>query len=290
MSGPNGGTGARALILAAAVLFSTGGAAIKACDLSAWQVASFRSGLAALTLLVLIPSARRGWNRRTLAVGLAYAATMVLYVTANKLTTAANTIFLQSTAPLYILLFGPWLLGERTRRRDLLFTAAMAAGLVLFFVAAETVSVTAPDPFRGNLVAAVSGASWALTLVGLRWLGRDGSGEGAARAVAAGNLLACLGALPMALPIGTVPAQSWAVVAYLGVVQIAIAYLCLTRGIRRIGALEASLLLLLEPVLNPLWALLFHRELPGGWALVGGAVIVAATAAKTWFDARRAQA
>src|SRR3990172_9137079 len=96
-------------LLAAAVLFSTGGAAIKACTLSSWQIASFRSVIAAVALFLLLPDARRRWTWRAVAVGAAYAATLMLFVLGNKLTTAANTIFLQSTAPLYILLLGPWL-------------------------------------------------------------------------------------------------------------------------------------------------------------------------------------
>ncbi len=106
-------TSDRLMILMAALLFSTGGAAVKACSLSAWQVASFRSGIAAVTLLLVLPAARRGWGWRTWLVGAAYAGTMISYVLANKLTTAANAIFLQSTAPLYILLLSPILLNER---------------------------------------------------------------------------------------------------------------------------------------------------------------------------------
>jgi drug/metabolite transporter (DMT)-like permease len=98
---------ARLRLLLAAVLFSTGGAAIKAATLTGWQVASFRSGVAALAVWLLVPAARGRWSRRVLAVAAVYAATMVLFVVANKLTTAANTIFLQSTAPLYVLLAGP---------------------------------------------------------------------------------------------------------------------------------------------------------------------------------------
>jgi len=97
-------TGARLRVLAAALTFSIGGAGIKACQLTSWQVAGFRSGIAALTLLLLLPEARRDWSARSALVGLAYAATVTLFVLANKLTTSANTIFLQSTAPLYILL------------------------------------------------------------------------------------------------------------------------------------------------------------------------------------------
>ena len=106
-------------ILGAALLFSTGGIAIKATTLSAWQVSCFRSGIAAFALWVLVPGWRRWWGPRQLLVGGAYAATMTLFVAANKLTTAANTIFLQGTAPLYVLLLAPWLLREPNRARDL---------------------------------------------------------------------------------------------------------------------------------------------------------------------------
>jgi drug/metabolite transporter (DMT)-like permease len=268
------------------VLFSTGGAAIKSCAMDAWQVASLRSGIAAAAVLLLLPAARRGWNLRTLAVGAAYAATLVLYVAANKMTTAANTIFLQSTAPLYILLLGPLLLRERSRARDLLFMAALAGGMALVFAPVPQGSVTAPEPHQGNLAAAAAGFCWALTLTGLRWLGREGTGGGAGQAVAAGNLIACLAVLPLALPLGPTRPADWLTLAYLGVVQVALAYVALTRGMRHVPALESSLLLLLEPVLNPVWAFLAHGERPGSWALLGGGVILAATTVKTWFDGR----
>ena len=112
---------ARLQLLGAALLFSTGGAAIKAAVFTGWQIASFRSGFAALTLLLIAPAARRAWTRHTVLVGCAYAACLTLFVLANRLTTAANTIFLQSTAPLYVLVLAPWLLHEPVRRRDLRF-------------------------------------------------------------------------------------------------------------------------------------------------------------------------
>ena len=101
---------ARFQLAAAALLFSTGGAAIKAAEFTGWQVASFRSGVAALALLVMWPAARRGWSVRAVMVGFAYAACLTLFVLANRLTTAANTIFLQSTAPLYFLVLAPILI------------------------------------------------------------------------------------------------------------------------------------------------------------------------------------
>ncbi len=276
----------RMMVLAAALLFSTGGAAVKACDLTGWQIASFRSGLAALALVVLLPAARRRWTGRTWAVGLAYSATMILYVVANKMTTAANTIFLQSTAPLYILLFGPLLLNEKGRRSDVMFMVILAAGMSLFFVGAQPVTVTAPRPLLGNLLATGAGIGWALTLMGIRRLGRGGDGrpEGAVAAVACGNFLAFLIALPPSLPLRSISVEDGAMVAFLGIFQIGLAYVLLTRGMRRVPALEASLLLLVEPVLNPVWAYFFHREIPTRWAILGGIIVLGTTTAKTFLD------
>jgi drug/metabolite transporter (DMT)-like permease len=266
----------RFLILGAALLFSTGGAAIKATSLSGWEVATFRSGIAALTLLLFMPAWRRWWEPRALAVGVAYAATLILYVLANKLTTAANAIFLQGTAPLYVLLLAPWLLGERTRKSDAVFTGLLLGGMLLFFVGVEPARTTAPDPEGGNWLGLSSGFSWALTLIGLRWLGLRDALRGprsAGGAVVAGNVIAFAVCLPFALPLGESQPADWLVVSYLGVFQIGLAYVLMTRGVRGTTALEASLLLLLEPVLNALWAWLAHREQPGPWALAGCAIV-----------------
>ena len=279
----------RVQLLAAAFLFSTGGAAIKACTLTSWQIVASRAGIAAVALVIMLPAARRGWSLRLLPVSAAFAATTLLFVLCNKLTTAASTIFLQATAPLYIVLLGPLLLRERIRRRDLAYMAALAVGMVLFFVGEQPASDTAPHPGLGNVLAAGAGLCWGLTIIGLRWLGRHaGPGEDpSAAAVVSGNLLACLIALPFALPVVSSRPADWLLVSFLGVFQIAVAYVFLTRGVRRVDALEASLLLLLEPMLNPLWALVVHGERPGPWAAFGGAIIILATAVNTIARERR---
>jgi DME family drug/metabolite transporter len=261
----------------AALLFSTGGAAIKAADFSAWQIASFRSGVAAVALLLLVPGARRGFGWKPALVGVAYAATVTLFVLANRLTTSANTIYLQSTAPLYVLAFAPLLLRERITRRDLPVIAAVLGGLACVLLGSDHPSATAPNPGRGNLFAALSGLSYALLLIGLRWLGRDGNGERGIAAVILGNMIAFLAALPMALPIGPHSAVGWGMILYLGVFQIAVAYLLVTTGLRHVRAIEASLMLLVETAFNPLWAWLFLREVPATLALAGGGLIIGAT-------------
>jgi DME family drug/metabolite transporter len=272
----------RLLLAIAALLFSTGGAAIKAVTLSAWQVASFRSGIAALVLCAALPESRRGWSWRIVPVASAYAATLILFVLANRLTTAANAIFLQSSAPLYLLLLGPLLLHEPIHRADLVYMLAVLVGVTLFFVGSESAIATAPDPRRGDVVALVSGVTYAFMLAGLRWLGRDGAGTAALGATVLGNVLACLFALPMALPLRGAGASDIAVLLYVGIFQVGLAYVCLTRAIRHVPAVEATTLLMIEPAMSPVWSWLVHGERPGALPLAGGAVILAASAINTW--------
>jgi DME family drug/metabolite transporter len=104
--------------------------------------------------------------------------------------------------------------------------------------------------------------------------------------VVSGNLTAFLVSLPLALPVGSHSLTDWTIILYLGVFQIALAYVFVTKAIQVIPALEASMILLLEPVLNPLWAWLVQRETPGAWALLGGAIILGATTYKSWSEGR----
>ncbi len=275
------------LVLAAAC-FSTAGAAIKWCAFGAWQVAAVRALIAMFAILAFIPEARAGWSWRAGVVGSGYAGAGLLFVFANKLTTAANAVFLQATNPLFVVALAPWLLREAVRPRDLRFMAVLGAGLALLFVGGGRRFPTAPDPVLGNLLAAGSAVAWAFTVTGYRWLARRGpTARGAvASAAAAGNLVVFLVCLPWALPFAAGRATDWAVVVYLGVVQLGLAYVFLARAITRVPALEASLFLLVEPVLSPVWAWLVHGESPGPLAVVGGVVILTATAVRSWSDTR----
>ena len=240
-----------------------------------------------MVLLAAFPGARCRWHWRMLPVAAAYAATLILFVLANRLTTSANAIFLQATAPLYLLLLGPFLLHEPIRRADLFYILAVGAGLALFFAGRDTVAATAPDPPRGNLLALASGVTYALMLVGLRWHGRQGGEDSGIATVVAGNLIAFLAALPMALPLHAFAARDAAVILYLGAAQVGLAYWCLTRAIRHVPAFEATTMLQLEPAMSPVWTWLAYAERPTSWALAGGAVIVSATLVNTWWGRRR---
>lgn len=281
-------TSARLRILLTALLFSTGGAGIKLAHFTSWQVAGLRSGIAAIAVLFLVPAARRIESKAALGkaalVGVAYGTTLVLFVLANKLTTSANAIYLQAVGPVYILLLGHWLLHERITVRDLGFAAVMMLGMACFFAGAQVATATAPDPGLGNILGAVSGVTFAFLIVGLRSIGRQG-GVGAL-AVVIGNIFAFLATLPMALPLGSHPFSDWIVLLYLGVFQIALSYSLLAGAISHVPAFEASLLLLLEPVLNPVWAWLMLGERPGALAGVGGVLILTAMLARSWWDRR----
>jgi len=272
---------ARIQAVLAAVLFSTGGAGIKVEAFDGLQVSSLRSGIAAVALLAFM-GARLTWSVPVLLAGVVYAATLTLFVLSTKLTTAANAIFLQSTAPFYLLLLGPIVLRERFERGDVWYLTALAAGVFLCFWGQPTVTATAPDPVRGNILGVLCSVAWAFTLVALRYIERDHSSSGVGlSAVTIGNAIACLVALPFAWPFPTASAGEWGTIVYLGVGQIGVAYLCLTAAIRHLPALEVSLLLLIEPVLNPVWTWLLRGEHPGSWTIAGGAIILTATAVRS---------
>ncbi len=261
----------RLLILSAAVLWSTAGAAIKLCDLDAWQIAGGRSLVAAALLLAVVRETRVRPTGRVLAVSLAYAVTVVLFVVATKLTTAANAIFIQDTAPLWVLLLSPVLLRETPTRGELLAVPVYGAGLGLFFLDELTAGQV-----TGNLAALGSGAAFALSILGLRRLRHEGPA-----ALVYGNLMAAAVTLPLWSGGPAATAGDLGLLLYLGIFQLGLAYLAFSRGVTGTPAIEASLLILLEPVLNPIWTFLFAGERPGPWAVVGGGVVLATTAWRT---------
>jgi len=269
-------------LLCAGVLFSLGGALIKSCDFPPLERSGLRSGVAALTLFLILPEARRWPGGRTLLLLPAYFGATCLFVLANSFTTAASAIFLQSTAPLWVTLLGPVLLREKARRADLVVLAVMALGMTLCFLAPAESSSTAPDPRLGDVLALISGLSYGLVLLGFRWLARANDGEAAAT-IAWGNLLGA----PLAFVLMPFFGQSftlgdptsWLAITVLGVFQVALAYAWVVRAMPHVPAVQASLILMIEPALNPLLAFAVHGERPHALVLAGGALIVGAVGA-----------
>lgn len=278
---------ARTQVLLAAILFSTAGLAVKASSLSAWQIACLRSAVAAIVVAVAFRQLRRPTLKLAAVSGL-IAVTFVTFIVATKLTTAAHAVFLQAAAPVYLVLLGPWLLDERAAWRDVPFMTTVFLGVALLAIGTSPVQATATQPALGNAVAAASGVTWALSLAGLRWLDqRDAGGSHAVSATVYANVIVAIACLPLAWPLDAVPPVDWALVLYLGAFQLGLAYVLLVRGLRRLTAIETSLLLLLESALNPVWTWLGHGESPGPLGIVGGVLVLGAT---SWRSLRRAAA
>jgi drug/metabolite transporter (DMT)-like permease len=269
-------------VLAAALLWSTGSLFIKATPLGALELSFGRSLLAALTVAAL--TWREGFrlNFMTLVASVLYAALLVLFVVANKLTTAANAIFLQYTAPVYVLVLEPLVFKERFRAADLFVVAVCVAGMSLFFV-----GQLRPDDVTGNLAALASGLCFALFLLLLRRQQRGGESNRAS-SVIYGNIIICIVTLPAFLRVaGTLTVKDVLIVSYLGVFQIGLAYTLFTLGIARgVRSLDAGVVGYIEPMLNPVWVFLFLGERPSRWAVVGGCIIIAAVLAHTIMLAR----
>jgi len=265
----------RLLLLGAALLWSTAGAAMKLCQLTGVQIACGRSLIAGLFLFVAVPEARRRPTRAVLLTALAYAATVGLFAISNKLTTAAHAIFLQSTAPLWVLLLSGKLLGEPPTRAELFAVPIYGVGLCLFFL-----DELSPGQLTGNVVAVVAGVAFATCIVGLRRMASaatPGAAGASSSALVLGNWVMALVALPFWFRGPVARPVDLLILLYLGVFQLGLAYLCFVRGVARTRALEASLLVLLEPVLNPVWTFLIAGERPGPWALAGGSIVLLAT-------------
>lgn len=267
----------RAAVLAvagAAILWSSGGLFIKLAPMPGLAVACGRSLVAGLFYLALL---RPDLRKARWATAAAYAACIVTFVSATKLTTAANAIFLQYTGPAYVLVLSPFLLDEPFRPLDAICVALSLAGMSLFFVG----KVEAGQAL-GNALGIVSGVFFALTIVLLRRDARSGRGD-ALPATALGNLLAAALTLPFALQAlpAMLTARGAGVLIYLGIVQLGLAYWLFIKGVRRVPAAEASLICMLEPVLNPVWVLIGFGERPGAWALAGGAIVISAVVVRT---------
>lgn len=250
----------------AALCWSLGGVLIKGVAWHPMAISGVRSFIAAAVILIAFGRPRFTWSGPQIGGAIAYAATAILFVISTKLTTAANAILLQYTAPAFAALFGIWYLGERPRRSDWLALAAVMAGMVLFFL--DRLSLAG---FWGNLSALTSGVTFAWMALFLRKQ-KDAS---PVESVLLGNLLAGVAGIPFMT--GDLPdAAGWLRLVVLGVVQLGMAYIFFTQAIRRVTALESLLIPTIEPVLNPVWTMIFIGEVPGRLSLCGGAIIIGA--------------
>lgn len=265
-------------ILFAVLLWSTGGLFIKWTALDAFSVNAGRSLFAALTVAAFTYQKGLKLDRFTALTAFFYAGTLSCFVYANKTTTAANAIFLQYTAPVYILILSPFVLKEKFRFSDLLTVVLCLAGMSLFFLEPQNASNTlASNVFVGNLVALASGIFFGLYFVFLRHPHSLGNSNPAI-SVFYGNLLVVLLMLPLIWQNPPHPqTNDFLAILFLGIFQIGTAYLLFTYGIAGgVRSLDASIIGFIEPLLNPVWVFLFLGETPSKWVIVGGIIIIAA--------------
>lgn len=255
------------LLVAAALCWSLGGLLIKAVNWPPLAVAGGRGFIAALFLLATNRGLRFSFSRVQLLGALGYAACTITFCVATKLTTAANAILLQYTAPVWIALFGAWFLGERATRADWITITAVLGGMTLFF--ADSLELANA---LGNALAVISGVCFAGMTIALRKQ-KDTS---ASESIILGNLLAFAVGLPWIIGAPNLSAHGWISLALLGVVQLGVSYWLYARAIKHVTALEAVLIPVIEPILNPVWVLLATGEKPSPLALVGGAIVLTA--------------
>ena len=270
------------LLVVCGLSWSTGGLLIKLVDWHPLAIWSARSAICGATLYLVRRPSLRGITRAEWGAVVALAATTGLFILSNKLTTAANAILIQYSAPIWIALLGTWFLGERATRLDWITIALVLGGITLFFFEQLTL-----DHVAGNLVAVAAGIAFAFSAMTLRKVAVANIDP--MRPMILGNFLGAVLGAPAIFLSPAPDATGWAALVALGIAQQAVAYLCYAWAIKRATALEAMLIPIIEPVLSPVWVAIAFGERPGPWAVVGGAIVVGAVALRGALGSRRAE-
>lgn len=251
-------------LIITAVLWSLGGVLIKSVKWNPIAIAGARSAISSLLIIAYIRKPRFTWSFDQILAAIFYAGTVILFVSANKLTTAANAILLQYGAPIYVAILGSVILKEKTTLADWITIAVVIFGMFLFFL-----DELQPGNLFGNIVAILSGIAFALYIIFMR----KQKDESPIESTLLGNILTAIIGLPFMLnssPTGS----SWIGIILLGTVQLGLSYILYSIAIKEVTALEAILIPIIEPILNPIWVFLVMGETPGRWAFIGGSIIL----------------
>lgn len=252
--------------IAAGVIWSTAGVLVKLLHQDAFTILFYRSLYAGILFLAVFRKEALHFDRRALLISLFYAPLLICFVSATKLTTAANAIFLQYLAPAVVLIIEPKLLGIKMKRYNLITVLACLLGLSFFLLEQKGTG----QHWLGDGLAVMSGFFLAGLILSLRFSNRSEQMSG----IVLGNIWVVLITLPSFLKSGPATGEEHLMLAFLGFVQIGLGYLLFTYGQRRIPALEGALISMLEPILNPIWVLLWYGEKPSTWAVAGGTIIL----------------
>ena len=254
-------------VFMAALLWSSGGLFIKLISFSAMQLSFFRCSIAAITFALIFKKQILLVNKLSIINSIIYAAVLITFVIATKTTTAANAIFLQATAPIYVLIFEPLINKTRYERINVITVGVCVIGMILFFV-----GKLEPGHLEGNFVALVSGITFAALFLGMK----KNDQQFQQSSIFWGNILVALICFPFLSSLKMISFSDLWMVSFLGVFQIAFAYAFFASGLKRIFAVEASIIAMVEPVLNPVWVLIGYGETPSLTAFIGGLIILTA--------------
>jgi drug/metabolite transporter (DMT)-like permease len=254
-------------VIAASVLWSTAGFLIKLVSWSPVPIAGVRSLIAAIVIFIYLKKPKFTFSKAQIIAAVAMAATMLLFVTANKMTTAANAILLQFTAPIFVALLSVFVLKEKVPRLDWLIIVIVLGGLSLFFLDKMTMG-----NMIGNLLAILSGFTFAVMIVALRFQ-KDAS---PIESTLMGNLITFLVTIPFIAKAPMPDLTSIIGLILLGIFQLGFSYILFAKAIKYVTAVEGILVNVLEPLCNPLWVFLFIGELPTRNALIGGIIVLTA--------------
>jgi len=263
-----------------ALLWSSGGLFIKVLTLDAFQISFYRSLIAGITIFIITRS--RGKSLRfeidpiSIMCSVSYAFILVLFVTATKLTTAANAIFLQFTAPLYLLILEPIFLKTKFEKRNLIALVFCFLGMTMFFFGKLDFS-----GIQGNLLAICSGICFALFSLFLKWKKQLHKSENTISIIIVGNLLVCLICLPFVYDKLLVNSTQLVNLLFMGVFQLGISYLIFNEGLKYVSATESMIIAMLEAVLNPIWVFLGVGEVPTIYSIIGSVIILLAVLWRT---------
>ncbi|MCL2254996.1 MAG: DMT family transporter [Lachnospiraceae bacterium] len=251
-------------IIAASVCWSLGGVCIAFIPWGAMSIIGIRSFLAAIVFIIYKKSVKVNFTKGNILSALCLAATIILFVFANKLTTAAAAILLQFSAPVFIILIHLFFYKKKPRISEIVAVLVTIAGMLLFFF-----DQLDEGALIGNILAICSGMTFAGVFVCNK---RDDCVP--EQAILLGFAINAVIGLPFAFFQVTADISAWIAVFILGIVQVGFAYIFFSIGIKRTPALLACLITAMEPVLNPAWVAIATREIPGKFTILGGTVIV----------------
>ena len=257
-------------LVLASLLWSMGGILLKLVQLNPIALAGIRSLISAGVILIYLRKPKINWSLPQVGAAAAYAAMVIAFVAANKMTTAANAILLQYTAPIFVAILSYWLLSEKISWKDWLTIGAVGAGMVLFFL--DNIGA---GGMAGNLLAIFSGICYAFFTIFMRKQ-KNGS---PLESVFLGNLFTAIIGVPFMLG-SSVDTKGWIGIIILGVLQLGVPYILFAKAIKNVRAMEAVLISVIEPILNPVWVFLVAGELPGAWAILGGGVVLISITAR----------